>query len=207
MSTTMTLDELRRVAADVGELSGWDFSSSRTDRDPVPWEYEQVVRQYLTPTSRVLDIGTGGGEQFTRLAPHAGRTIAIDHSRSMMAQARKTLRPLAGVVSLALMDSRALAFVEGCFDLVLDRHAGSDAGQVARVLKPGGVFITQQVGGRYMQALFDAFGWGSNGEWWAAESRRRGDAPAGVNRLLAECSTPRGIRLNEHRELLIVAKP
>jgi SAM-dependent methyltransferase len=245
----------------VGALHGWDFSSTRTDRDPVLWDYEEVVLRYLRPTSRVLDIGTGGGEKFNRFVPHTGVSVAIDHSRKMIAAARETLQPFAHNTSLALMDSRALAFVDGWFDLVLDRHAGSDAGQVARVLRSGGIFITQQVGGRNMQAVFDAFDWGSNGAFWEAESRRRGETPAGVdylidgfqragcrilaraeydvpwyiqdveslifclkapffpesfdpdrhlvgtNRLLTQHSTPRGIRLNEHRELLIVAKP
>ena len=60
----MTLKELKRIAASVGERQGWDFSRVRDERDPVPWDYLDVVRNYLRPSDRVLDVGTGGGEKF-----------------------------------------------------------------------------------------------------------------------------------------------
>lgn len=54
----LTLEELKQIVESVGELKGTDFSCIRVDRDPVLWEYVDVVRQYLKPTDRVLDIGT-----------------------------------------------------------------------------------------------------------------------------------------------------
>jgi len=47
----MTLEELKRIAASVGERQGWDFSRVRDERDPVPWDYIDVVRRYLRPSS------------------------------------------------------------------------------------------------------------------------------------------------------------
>jgi hypothetical protein len=32
----VTLEPLRVIARDVGELTGWDFSAVRDERDPVP---------------------------------------------------------------------------------------------------------------------------------------------------------------------------
>ncbi len=40
-----------------------------------------------------------------------------------------------------------LPFADSSFDLVLDRHETYDIAEIRRVLKPGGYFITQQVGG------------------------------------------------------------
>jgi len=40
-----------------------------------------------------------------------------------------------------------LPFNDARFDLVINRHDGFDPLEVYRVLKPGGTFITQQVGG------------------------------------------------------------
>ena len=67
---SMTFDELEQIVEANGKLDGWDFSRVRAGRDPVLWEYVDVVRQYLKPTDRVLDIGTGGGEIFFSLAPY-----------------------------------------------------------------------------------------------------------------------------------------
>jgi hypothetical protein len=66
----LTATELKQLLQTVGERDGWDFSRVRDQRDPVPWDYLTVVRQYLRPTDQVLDVGTGGGENFLALAPH-----------------------------------------------------------------------------------------------------------------------------------------
>jgi hypothetical protein len=52
----MKLDELKRIAASVGEREGWDFARVRDAREPVPWDYLDVVVRYLRPTDRVLDV-------------------------------------------------------------------------------------------------------------------------------------------------------
>ncbi len=69
----MNYEGLRRIAESVGERSGWDFSRVRDERDPVPWDYSEVVRRYLRPEDRVLDVGTGGGEIFIELAAEVRR--------------------------------------------------------------------------------------------------------------------------------------
>ena len=65
---------------------GWDFSRMQDDIDPVPWLYENVVRPYLSPLQRVLDIGTGGGERFLSLADYFGSGIGIDGKMSPLDQ-------------------------------------------------------------------------------------------------------------------------
>ena len=52
-----------------------------------------------------------------------------------------------------------MPFADGEFDLVLNRHADFNSSEVARVLSPGGTFLTQQVHGMWLwdlQAAFDA---------------------------------------------------
>lgn len=177
----MTLEELRQVAASVGARRGWDFSRMRTARDPVPWDYLAVVRPYLHPDSQVLDIGTGGGEKFLSLAPYFGAGVGTDVARAMAQVARENTPPsLMDKVSFEAMPDHELRFPDSSFDIVLNRHAAVVVEQIARVLRPGGVFITQQVGGRNTQSIFDAFGWGSDREdlrhGWRAEGLTPQDA-------------------------------
>ncbi|HRI56187.1 MAG TPA: SAM-dependent methyltransferase, partial [Anaerolineae bacterium] len=61
--------------------------------------------------------------------------------------ARGRLEPLGVQVVTAVPDA-ALPFADERFDLVINRHESFDAGEIRRILKPGGRFITQQVGGR-----------------------------------------------------------
>ena len=258
---TITASSLARVADEVGELRGWDFSRVRDAREPVPWEYMDVARRYLRPTDRVLDVGTGGGERFLQLAPSFGEGVGIDAFEPMVRTARaNTPAALAGKIRFELMRDDALTFDDGAFDAVLCRHADAEPDQVARVLRPGGYFVNQGVGERNTQSVFDAFGWASNGAMWrryAAEQGEpyhdtvariaafeaagcrlvaRGEYDVGyyfedlvslvfwlkavplpeefdparhwpaVRRLVREHWTERGVRTNEHRELLVVRK-
>lgn len=137
------------------------------DRDPVPWHYPDIVRKYLAPSSYVLDIGTGGGEVFLSLAEHFSRGIGIDRKASMVRTALQNRHlSLQDKARFLVMKAEALAFPNNSFDLVLNRHAPIFRDEVVRVLRPGGYFITQQVGGRNAQSIFDAFGWGSNEQHW-----------------------------------------
>ena len=163
LPTVVSPDDLRRAAQRAGSLTGWDFSSIRDWRATTPWDYERVVAEYTKTWMRALDVGTGGGEVITRLSNVLGQVVAVDHKVSMAIAAQARLSPSADVV---VADGRALPFADATFNLVLDRHAPVFIREFARVLRPGGLFITQQVGGRNMQSIFDAFGWGSNAKQW-----------------------------------------
>lgn len=62
-AASYTREELADLVAGVQPRRGWDFARMSVSREPVPWEYTDVVRRHLEPAARVLDIGTGGGEQ------------------------------------------------------------------------------------------------------------------------------------------------
>jgi SAM-dependent methyltransferase len=61
------------------------------------------------------------------------------------------------VADLTLNRYTPMPFADGEFDLVLNRHSGTNPAEVARVLAPGGTFLTQQVHGLWAQDLIAAF--------------------------------------------------
>jgi len=166
----MSLDEQKQIVEAGGKLDGWDFSRVRAGRDPVHWEYVDVVRQYLNPTDRVLDIGTGGGEIFFSMAPYFGEGVGIDDSPTMIETARRNQSSLSiDNISLLRMEGNDLRFETDEFDVVLLRHLYVYVSEIVRVLRPGGYFITQMVGQRSSLNFLDAFGWtpASFGpDWW-----------------------------------------
>lgn len=165
-SERMTFDELKRIADSVGQRRGWDFSRIRDARDPVPWDYEEVVRRYLRTTDRVLDIGTGGGERFLALAPEFSEGVGIDADPAQIQTARENLPPsVAQRVSFQLMNAQDLQYEDNSFDVVLNRHASVYPGEIARVLRPGGYFITQMVGPHNTRNICSSFGCGPGGEY------------------------------------------
>src|SRR5579885_2256638 len=107
----MTYTELQALYDALGDLRGWDFSRARTERDPAPWDYVEVVARYLRPTRRVLDVATGGGEIFLSLAPHFASGVGIDSSPSMIQTARENTPPvLSDRISFSVMQAQDLAF-------------------------------------------------------------------------------------------------
>jgi SAM-dependent methyltransferase len=174
----LTVEELNRIANDVRERRGWDFSSLQAEKDLVPWDYLKVATRFLRPSSQVLDLGTGGGEKLIGLAPSFGGGLGIDGSQEMIRVARENLPPrLACKLRFEVMRAEALDVQDEDFDVVLNRHCPVFAEQIVRVLQPDGYFVTQQVGARNQASIFEAFGWGSNGEFVSDYHRERGEQP------------------------------
>jgi SAM-dependent methyltransferase len=101
----------------------------------------------------VLNIGCGIGRVDLYLAPHVRELWAIDVSGEMLARAQKRLRGCPNVRFLEVGNRDFLAaFAEGAMDLVFSylvlQHLEKEDAvkymrEAARVLKPGGVFVTQ----------------------------------------------------------------
>jgi Methyltransferase domain len=147
MKEAYTQPEFDELVARTAPRDGWDFSRMNVLRQPVPWDYEDVVRRYLRPADTVLDVGTGGGERFVSLATSFGRGVGVDIDAEMIsaAQQNSTTDRISFVVSNERLDG-----VAGHFDAILNRHAPLDLRAVLAHLTRNGYFVTQQVGERNM---------------------------------------------------------
>lgn len=154
----MTLEELKKIDATVGERTGWDFSVMKTERDPISWQYVELVKQYLKPSDYVLDLGTGGGEIFLKLADSFKKGIGIDRDPDMIKTAKeKTPQELKEKISFEVMDTNELTFSDSTFDAVIDRQAPVHVDEIVRILKTDGYFITQMIGKDNMQNINQEF--------------------------------------------------
>ena len=141
------LAELRPYIEAARTFSGWSFGDVRvTHLEPgPPWDYEALVRDHAARASSILDLGTGGAEFFSRVLVGLNvRAVATEEWHVNAPIARDALAPLGGSLVRASAE-RALPFRDGAFELIIDRHEAIAPVDVARVLAPGGTFITQQV--------------------------------------------------------------
>jgi len=129
-------------------FEGWDFSyiSSRKAYEHLPWDYDNIIRQYLTPSSILLDMGTGGGEYLLTLNHSYQNTYATEAYIPNFELCKRTLMPL-GIEVRQVFDDNYLPFEKNMFDIIINRHEAFNIREVCRLLKPNGLFITQQVGG------------------------------------------------------------
>ena len=137
-----------QTEGDIAHIHGWDFSHIEgryTEETDLPWSYEQTVRRYLTPEARLLDVDTGGGEFLLSLGHPHRNTAAMENYPPNIALCRRTFAPLD--VEFRLGSGKGpYPFPDGAFDLVINRHGDFSAAETGRVLRPGGVFGTEQVG-------------------------------------------------------------
>ncbi|MFZ1888631.1 MAG: hypothetical protein WAU33_11405 [Candidatus Binataceae bacterium] len=163
------------AASDSAPFQGWDFSHlhGRMTQAPLPFHYLDEVRHLsnLASNLAMLDLGTGGGEVLAGFAPFSARTFATEAYLPNALIAARRLRPLGASVVLVegapenyaslktpALDRPALPFRGAAFDLVIDRHESYLPAEVARVLRSGGRFLTQQCGGSHYCELNDLLG-------------------------------------------------
>jgi SAM-dependent methyltransferase len=129
-------------------FSGWNFSwlEERMIQEEPPWDYRRLITDHMKGAHTLLDLGTGGGEFLASLSPLPEDTHATESYPPNQEIAKNSLTPL-GITVHKIIDDAPLPFEDNYFDLVISRHEGFDPAEIKRILKPGGVFITQQVGG------------------------------------------------------------
>lgn len=146
----MDRNELIRVwkaEEEIAHIHGWDFShlDGRCVEESLPWEYRQVIDKHLTPEKKLLDIDTGGGEFLLSLGHPYENTAATENYPPNVRLCKETLLPL-GIDFRQSDGNGELTHPDASFDVVIDRHGDFNPAEIYRVLKPGGVFVTQQVG-------------------------------------------------------------
>lgn len=137
-----------KAEEEIAHIHGWDFShidGRYTEGTDFPWDYRQVIGQYLTQDQKLLDIDTGGGEFLLSLGHPYENTAATEYYPPNVQLCKETLLPL-GIDFRPADGKGELPFSDGSFDMVIDRHGDFNPAEIYRVLKTGGVFITQQVG-------------------------------------------------------------
>lgn len=110
---------------------------------------EIVLRSFLSPSSRILEIGTSTGVtaiEFARLTPATITAIDINPPSLAVAHKRAQELHLADRISFELQDASALAYDDGTYDLVFCGNVTSliaDRGRAlreyVRVLRIGGL--------------------------------------------------------------------
>jgi SAM-dependent methyltransferase len=128
---------------------GWDFSHirGRWDSGSLPWDYSEILLSYLKNTDKLLDMGTGGGEFLLSLKHPYKLTTVTEAYPPNVEFCKKELEPL-GITVVQVYGDNRLPFENKSFDIIINRHESFDPPEVYRILKSGGYFITQQVGGK-----------------------------------------------------------
>ena len=132
----------------IAYIHGWDFShiaDRSAEQTDFPWDYREAIGRYLPPDKKLLDVDTGGGEFLLSLGHPYENTAAAEGYPPNAQLCRETLSPL-GIDFRTGSVPEGLPFADESFDIIINRHGDLNPADFYRLLKPGGLFITQQVG-------------------------------------------------------------
>jgi SAM-dependent methyltransferase len=143
-------------------VQGWDFSwfAGRATEQRPSWGYARLLAGRMATAHAALDLQTGGGEVLAEVLtsiPTLPPVLAATESWPPNLQiARRNLAAFNATV-VAVDDTADLPFPPASFELVASRHpVVTRWDQVHRVLRPGGTYLSQQVGAGSVRELTDA---------------------------------------------------
>lgn len=128
-------------------VNNWDFSSiKRTEEILTDWDMYDIIRGIVTKESKILDLGTGGGEKVLKHFADVKEVLGTDYSEAMIETARKNLEKSGKEnISFRVMDNLAMDTPDDYFDMVVARHTVAEPAQIYKTLKPGGMLIVRGV--------------------------------------------------------------
>lgn len=133
----------------IAHIHGWDFShisGKYEEENDLPWSYRKIIGSYLKEDMKLLDIDTGGAEFLLSLNHPYCNLSATESYPPNVQLCKEKLLPLGIDFKEADGCGKELPFANQTFDIVINRHGGFNEKEIWRILKPNGIFITQQVG-------------------------------------------------------------
>lgn len=134
----------------VAKEIGWNFDKINYEKIvPTNFNYYTEVIKEINNQTKMLDIGCGSGEKSIRYFSLAKEVVMQDNEKEMLKKARENAKKYYGDTrkfTFVLCDkNEKLDYPDEYFDLIVSRHCGANMGEVLRLLKKGGVFISEDI--------------------------------------------------------------
>ena len=134
---------------DTAKEIGWNFSNIKYTKEvPSGYYYYKECAKHINFDTIMLDVGCGSCEKSLRYFSQAKKVYFIDNEEEMLKKAKSNLMKYYNESSKFKFekgDCDKLNFENESFDLVVSRHCGANMKEVFRVLKKGGVFISEDI--------------------------------------------------------------
>ena len=129
------------------KIKDWDFSKINYEEEILTdWDLYEILKTHTNKESKILDLGTGGGEKVLKYFPDCSLVLATDFSEEMIKTAKINLEKSGRKnIHFKVMDNLNIDLEENYFDVVVARHTCIDANGIYNVLKSGGYLLVRGV--------------------------------------------------------------
>ena len=129
------------------EIKDWNFEKFEIESEKLTnWDLYELLRQVTNKNSKILDLGTGGGEKLIKSFPECQEILGTDYSPAMIETANKNLKESKRKnITFRLMDNLHMDVPKDYFDVVVARNTVTDPKQIHECLKDGGYLLIRGV--------------------------------------------------------------
>lgn len=137
---------------EIAKEIGWNFKKMNYSVNRLSdYDYYKEVIKHIAPTTQMLDIGCGSAEKTTRFYSLANKIYLTDLESEMLNKAKrnvekyyKEMPKIKKKFNFEILDCNGpFNFPDNTFDLIVSRHCGANMKEVFRILKEGGIFISE----------------------------------------------------------------
>ncbi len=142
------MKEIQEAEYDYYEvIKDWNFDKFEIESEMLTnWDLFGLLRKLANKDSKILDLGTGGGEKVLREYPDCAEILGTDFSPAMIETCEKNLKASGRKnISFRLMDNLKMDVPKNYFDIVVARNTVTDPKQIYECLKPGGHLLLHGV--------------------------------------------------------------
>lgn len=129
------------------KVNNWDFSYFDIKEEILTdWDMYKILKESVNEKSKILDLGTGGGEKVLKYFPEVNEILATDYSKEMIETAKHNLiKSGRKNIKFRVMDNLNMNTPDEYFDVVVARHTVTDPKQIYKTLKKDGILIIRGV--------------------------------------------------------------
>lgn len=129
------------------EIKNWDFSTFNIISEKLTnWDLYSILRKITNKNSRILDLGTGGGEKLLKYFPEVSEILGTDYSEAMIKTAKENLLQSGRKnITFKVMDNLLMDVPDKYYDVVVARNTPIDAKQIYYFLKEDGHLLVHGV--------------------------------------------------------------
>lgn len=151
---------------EIGKEIGWSFQKiNYSVKHLSDYDYYKEVVKHIKTDTKLLDIGCGSAEKSARFYSNVGKVYFTDFEPEMLKKAKnnvekyyKNTPKTKNKFCFKILDCNGpFDFANNSFDMVVSRHCGANMSEVYRVLKNGGIFISEDISCDDCQELKDVF--------------------------------------------------
>ena len=129
------------------EIKDWDFSKFEIETESLTnWDLYEILNKITNKNSKLLDLGTGGGEKLLKSFPEVKEILGTDYAEPMIETANKNLKASKRKnITFKVMDNLKMDVPNDYFDVVVARNTVTDPKQIYKCLKKGGHLLIHGV--------------------------------------------------------------